>query len=132
MPRRILAASYSVDAAASQSQTTYQQKNRLPHVGAQVLADAAGKRRIVLYGFVATEFGKNDAAQRAVAYVQQGAPPGATAPEVENRIEIRPEIAKMKMSSAPPSQAGNESLDQVLEDINRYGVTMTPGEANPK
>jgi hypothetical protein len=89
-----------------------------------VLSDAAGERRIVLYGFVATEFGKNDAARKALAFVGR---PGETAPQVENRIEIRPEIAGMKALAAPAApNSGAETLDQVLDDIDRYGVTMAP------
>jgi hypothetical protein len=132
--RATLAQSYKVDAADSQSLTTYLRQHRLPLVGAQVLADGAGNRRIVLYGFVATDFGKNDAASKALAYVENGAPARTPAPEVDNRIEIRPEIARMKTHAAPASAAdtSNESLDQVLDDIDRYGVTMAPAEPHPK
>jgi hypothetical protein len=136
------AQSYKVDAADSQSLTTYLRQHRLPLVGAQVMGDAAGNRRIVLYGFVATEFGKNDAARKALGFIEQGAqagtpapqPAGAPAPQVENRIEIRPEIARMKMQGTPAAAAdsGNESLGQVLDDIDRYGVTMAPAERNPQ
>jgi hypothetical protein len=127
------AQSYKVDAAGSQSLTTYLRQHRLPLVGAQVLGNAAGNRRIVLYGFVATEFGKNDAAHKALAYIN-GAQAGASVPQVENRIEVRPEIARMKTHAAPAgtTDSGNESLDQVLDDIDRYGVTMAPGERNPQ
>jgi hypothetical protein len=126
--------SYMVDAAESQSLTTYLRQNRLPLVGAQVLADGAGNRRIVLYGFVATDFGKTDAARKALAYVGNGAQAGTPAPQVENRIEVRPEIARMK-TQGPPNAAtdsNNESLDRVLDDIDRYGVTMAPAGENSK
>src|SRR6516225_9058923 len=65
-----VAQSYKVDAADSHSLTAYLSQHRLPLVGAHVLADAAGNRRIVLYGFVATEFGKDDAARKALVFVQ--------------------------------------------------------------
>jgi hypothetical protein len=131
--RATLAQSYKVDGALSQSLTTYLRQHRLPLVGAQVLADGAGNRRIVLYGFVATDFGKNDAARQAVAYVGNAVQEGTTAPQVENRIEIRPEIAKMKMPAGPTAaDSANESLDQVLDDIDRYGVSMAPAQAKPK
>jgi hypothetical protein len=122
------AQSYKVDATDGQSLTTYLRQHRLPLVGAQVLGDVAGNRRIVLYGFVATEFGKNDAARKALAYVERGARAGTPAPQVENRIEIRPEIARMRTqaTTAAVVNSGNESLDQVLDDINHFGVTMMP------
>ncbi|MBV8453651.1 MAG: hypothetical protein JOZ29_15475 [Deltaproteobacteria bacterium] len=126
------AQSYKVDAGDSQSLTTYLRQHRLPLVGAQVLGDAAGNRRIVLYGFVATEFGKNDAAREALAYIESGMRAGRSAPQVENRIEIRPEIARMKpQPAAAAANSRNESLDQVLDDISRFGVTMAP-EPRPK
>jgi hypothetical protein len=122
------AQNYKVDAADSQSLTTYLRQHRLPLVGAQVLGDAAGNRRVVLYGFVATEFGKNDAARKALAYVESGARAGTPVPQVENRIEIRPEIARMRTqtTTAGAADSRNESLDQVLDDIDHYGVTMVP------
>ncbi len=127
------AQSYKVEPADSQSLTTYLRQHRLPLVGAQVLGDAAGSRRIVLYGFVATEFGKNDAARKALAYIEKGAQAGTPAPQVENRIEVRPEIARMKTQAAPAAAAdSNESLDQVLDDIDRYGITIAPAERNPQ
>ena len=128
------AQSYKVDAADSQSLTTYLRQHRLPLVGAQVLGDAAGNRRIVLYGFVATDFGKNDAATKALVYIQNSAQAGTPVPQVENRIEVRPEIARMKThaAAAGTTDSGNESLDQVLGDIDRYAVTMAPGERNPQ
>jgi len=96
-------------------------------VGAQVLSNSAGIQHIVLYGFVATEFGKSDAASKAIAYVGSEVPTGTPAPQLENRIEVRPEIARMKAPAAAGSATSiNESLDQVLDDIDRFGVAMAP------
>jgi hypothetical protein len=131
-----------VDTSASASLTTYLRQHRLPLVGAQVLRGGTGNARIVLYGFVATEFGKNDAARQAVDYVEHAIPAGATAPiaardatpQVENRIEVRPEIARMGAQgpAAGTADTSNESIDQLLDDIDRYGVTMAPVDANTK
>ena len=120
------AQNYKVDAADSQSLTTYLRQHRLPLVGAQVLNGSSGNRRIVLYGFTATEFGKNDAAAKALAYIESKTPSGMPAPQIENRIEVRTEIARMKSPSATTAASANESLDQVLNDIDRFGVTMAP------
>src|SRR5438067_30081 len=84
---------YQVDTNSSHALTAFLREHRLPLVGAQVLTDSAGERRIVLYGFVATDFGKNDAARKAVDYMNKGAQ--SAAPQVENRIEVRPDIARM-------------------------------------
>jgi hypothetical protein len=122
----VFAQTYLVDSASSQALTTYLREHRLPLAGAQVLSDAAGKRHIVLYGFVATDFGKNDAARKALSYLNAKDLP------VDNRIQVRPEIARMKPPGqpAPAVDPGAESLDQVLKDIDRYGVSIPPAERN--
>jgi hypothetical protein len=128
LARYALADSYKPEAKSSQDLTVYLRQHRLPLVGAQVLKDAAGDQRVVLYGFVATDFGKNDAARKARAYLK------SSDIEIDNRIEVRPEIARMRPQAAPAmaGAAGNESLDQVLNDIDRYGVSFPIAEQNPR
>jgi len=147
-PSVAIAQDFTVDSAASEALTNYLRQNRLPLVGAQIGTASSGARRLVLYGYVATQVGKSDAQTKAIA--QMGAPP----PEVVNRIVIQPEIAKMK-SGGHPGPAGaapdnsqtddvatyagagaggapsggafpGESIDQVLGDIQRYGTRSPP------
>jgi hypothetical protein len=147
-PTAALAHSFTVDSAASEALTNYLRQNRLPLVGAQIGKASAGARRLVLYGYVATQFGKSDAESKAIAYL------GSPSPEVVNRIVIQPEIAKMKTgrhttgsssgASSDNSQTGavgdyagasasgafaGESIDKVIEDIQRYGIKSPPDEA---
>src|SRR5882672_4366876 len=56
---------YTNDTAQSGTLTSYLQSHRLPLVGAQVLTNGGGNRQIILYGFVASDFGKQDAADKA-------------------------------------------------------------------
>src|SRR5215469_15568661 len=49
----------------SQALTEYLKQRKLPLVGAQVLRSADGRRTIVLYGFVGSDFGKADALKKA-------------------------------------------------------------------
>jgi hypothetical protein len=157
-PAAALAQDFTVDSAASDGLTNYLRQNRLPLVGAQIGKAPARARRLVLYGYVATQQGKSDAESKAVAYM--GAPP----PEVVDRIVVQPEIAKMKAggdagssgaSSGTPdnSQSGDvgdysasgsgaggvalrgafpgESIDQVIGDIQRYGIKSPPVDQAP-
>ena len=127
------AQTYHVDASSSQALTAYLREHRLPLVGAQVLTDAAAERRIVLYGFVATDFGKKDAARKALEFMNK---PSQAAPKVENRIEVRPDIARMnprtnqagEAGAGNSANAGSKSLDEILNDIDQYGVNVPPGE----
>ena len=48
--------------------TKYLHKNRLPMVGAQVSNTSAG-HQLMLYGFVATDFGKGDAVTKSKRYL---------------------------------------------------------------
>jgi hypothetical protein len=143
-PRTAIAQSFTVDTTASEALTNYLRQNRLPLVGAQIGAASTGARRLVLYGYVATEVGKSDAENKAIAHL------GGTRPEVVNRIVIQPEIAKMKSSghgessgeastggvndyaaSGVPSGAfAGQSLDHVIGDIQRYGIKSVPDDQN--
>jgi hypothetical protein len=134
LPAALWAQDYTVDRAASDDLTTYLRKNRLPLVGAQVLTSPDGQKRLVLYGFVASDFGKHDAETKALAHL------GGSGFTVENRIAVRPEIEHLKsshhnVSSSSPAQTetpnpGNLSFDHVMDDIQRYGVKDPPGEAD--
>jgi hypothetical protein len=78
---------YVVDQDASKALTTYLHKHRLPLVGAQVLEpDAGGRRRVMLYGYVASEFGRTDAERKARKFIKEDDV------GLINRIMIRPEL----------------------------------------
>ena len=147
-PAAAIAQEFTVDSTASEALTNYLRQNRLPLVGAQIGTAASGARRLVLYGYVATPVGRSDAESKALAYL------GAPAPAVVNRIVIQPEIGKMKSgrgqagsadashdnspggdigaytgagaSGAPAAAFPGESIDQVLGDIERFGVRNPP------
>ena len=142
---------FTLDNTASEALTNYLRQNRLPLVGAQIGKASTGARRLVLYGYVATQTGKSDAESKAIAYL------GAPRPDVVDRIVIQPEIANMKSGghagtsgsgggspdnspsgdvadyagtagSGPGGAFPAESIDQVLQDIQRYGVKGAPEE----
>jgi hypothetical protein len=130
---------YTVDQQLSQGLTTDLRSHLLPLVGAQVGKDAAGDRRVVLYGYVATQKGKSDAESRTLAYL------GSPAPQIVNHIVIQPEIATLHApaNNAASGQAlgsandysgysggatAGESFDQVYQQIQRYGVHAVPDE----
>jgi hypothetical protein len=142
-PAAAVAQDFTVDSPASDALTNYLRQNRLPLVGAQIGKASTGARRLVLYGYVATTLGKSDAESKATAYL------GSPRPEVVNRIVIQPEIAKMRSGgtaqSPDTSQTGaiadyssgtpgaafpGESIDQVLTDIQRYGVKSPPEDSS--
>jgi hypothetical protein len=136
---------FTVDNAASTSLTDYFKHNRLPLVGAQVGKDAAGDRRVVLYGYVATQQGQSDAELKATTFL------GAPAPQIVDRIVVQPEIGNMPNGGASgPGGSGDAavgsagdyagagavgtggvSFDQIIDAIGRYGVKSPPDDQNP-
>jgi hypothetical protein len=139
-----IAQNFTVDTAASDALTNYLRQNRLPLVGAQIGSSSTGERRLVLYGYVATQMGKDDAQAKAVAHL------GEPQPEIINRIVIQPELATMRSGGQGDTQAGDQdgsqgvansgsvndysnsgapigafpgqSFDKVADDIQRYGI----------
>jgi hypothetical protein len=142
-PRAAIAQNFTVDTTASEALTNYLRQNRLPLVGAQIGTAPSGARRLVLYGYVATDVGKSNAESKALANL------GSPKPEVVNRIVIKPEIAQMKSGGQAEPQADGslgsanayassgqgpsgafpgESFDKVIDDINRYGIRSPAGD----
>src|SRR5216684_5328608 len=95
---------YHADQGESQALTRYLKAHRLPLVGAQVLDGSGGKRAVVLYGFVGTDFGKSDATAKSQRFL------AGQSVLVDNRIKVRPELlASSGASRSSSSSAGNES-----------------------
>jgi len=93
-----------VDQAQSQALTDYLKTHHLPLVGAQVLAAAGGERQVILFGYVATDYGKGDAESKARRYINN------STVTVDNRIKIEPSLAKPAFPSEPQSaDAGDMS-----------------------
>jgi hypothetical protein len=92
-----------VDQTQSQALTDYLKAHHLPLVGAQVLAAADGERQVILFGYVATDYGKGDAESKARRYVNN------SAVTVDNRIKIEPSLAKSSGGSpeSQPPQTGD-------------------------
>jgi hypothetical protein len=106
------------DSSESRALTDYLKQRKLPLVGAQVLRSSDGRRKVVLYGFVGSDFGKTDAAQKARYFLRD------SSVEVDNRINVRPELLASNPSSSasanpayppaagsPSSEGGSSSAD---------------------
>lgn len=100
-----------VDPAQSKALTDYLHSNQLPLVGARVLASNGASRQVILYGFVATPFGKADAADRSRQFLND------TGAQVDNRIKVEPQLAG-KSSLASGAIAGNTTPDNA--DVQSY------------
>jgi hypothetical protein len=101
-----------VDSAQSTALTNYLHGRQLPLVGARVLASNGGPRQAILYGYVATPFGKADAVDKAREFLNDS---GA---QVDNRIKIEPDLAGP--TGNQDNATANNSLGPNNPDIQRY------------
>jgi hypothetical protein len=77
----------TIDSPQSQGLSDYLKHHSLPLVGAQVVTSPSGGKQVILFGFVASDFGKTDAEQKARHYLKD------SSLVVDNRIKISPELA---------------------------------------
>ncbi len=100
----------TIDSPQSQALSDYLKHHQLPLVGAQVVTSASGGRQVILFGFVASDFGKTDAEQKARHYLKD------QSVVVDNRIKISPELAGSKGGSAGSTVNGVPSANAMPSD----------------
>ena len=123
---------YVIDQGTSDALTRYLHMNELPMVTAQFPTSPGGSKQLILTGFVATQFGRNDAERIATAYLND--------PSVNmvDQILLDPHVEDMRgaaqgSAAAPGSQSPN-SPDQLwnktMQGIYRNGG-QTPSGSGP-
>jgi hypothetical protein len=115
---------YRADQGESQALTHYLKAHRLPLVGAQVLDGSGGKRAVVLYGFVGTDFGKSDAAAKSQRFL------AGQSVLVDNRIKVRPELLASGGASAPRSSSPSADAARGANNSSYPGADSYVQEQN--
>jgi len=95
----------SVDRSRSQALSEYLKSHHLPLVSAQVVSSSSGTPQVILFGYVATQYGKSDAEQKTRTYLKN---PSLL---VDNRIQISPELAADGSSGRNGNQSANSAND---------------------
>ena len=95
----------TVDRSRSEALSEYLKTHHLPLVSAQVVSSSTGTPQVILFGYVATEYGKSDAEQRARTYLKN---PSLL---VDNRIQISPELAGDGSNGGSGNGSGSSSKD---------------------
>jgi len=104
-----------IDSSQSTSLTDYLHSHQLPLVGARVLKNDSGPHQIILYGFVATSFGKADAADKARQFLNDNEA------QVDNRIKIEPSLASSGGAPTPStSGASPDNGSATSPDLQEY------------
>ena len=100
----------TIDSPQSQGLTDYLKRHQLPLVGAQVVTSTSGGRQVILFGFVASDFGKSDAEEKARHYLKD------QSVVVDNRIKISAALAGGASGGARSSVAGTPPANAMPSD----------------
>jgi hypothetical protein len=109
-----------VDNSQSTALTNYLHSHQLPLVGASVLASGGGARKAIVYGYVATPFGKADASDKVRQWLND------SNALVDNRIKIEPDLAGPAQSQSPMTA---DNLDLNNPDIQKYEAQQNREQA---
>ena len=90
----------TIDSPQSQGLTDYLKRHQLPLVGAQVVTSPSGGRQAILFGYVASDFGKSDAEEKTRHYLKD------QSVVVDNRIKISAALAGGASGGAGSAGAG--------------------------
>jgi hypothetical protein len=101
-----------VDNSQSTALTNYLHGSQLPLVGGRVLASNGGPRQAILYGYVATPFGKADAVDKTRQWLNDS---GA---QIDNRIKIEPDLAGPGANPDAGTAENSPALNN--PDLQRY------------
>ena len=126
------AQNYVIDQGTSDAITKYLHMNELPMVTAQFSTSPGGSKQLILTGFVATQFGRNDAERIATAYLND--------PSVNmvDQILLDPHVEDLRAAggfgSARQSPQSPNSPDQLwnktMQGIYKNGG-QTPSGSGP-
>lgn len=111
----------TIDSPQSQGLTDYLRHHSLPLVGAQVVTSTSGGKQVILYGFVASDFGKTDAEQKARHYLND---PTLV---VDNRIKVSSELAGSKGSSGSSTPYDSNDPYASSGSVQDYQNNLPPG-----
>ena len=124
------AQNYVIDQGTSDALTRYLHQSELPMVTAEFSTSPGGSKQLILTGFVATQFGRNDAERIATGYLND--------PSVNlvDEILLDPHVEDLR-GAAQGSVAGSQSpnspdqlWNKTMQGIYRNGG-QTPSGSGP-
>jgi len=125
------AQNYVIDQGTSDAITKYLHMNELPMVTAEFSTSPGGSKQLILTGFVATQFGRNDAERIATAYLND--------PSVNmvDQILLDPHVEDMRPPQGSAAAAGSQSPDspdqlwnKTMQGIYRNGGQVPSGSGS--
>jgi hypothetical protein len=120
------AQNYVIDQGTSDALTKYLHMSELPMVTAQFSTSPGGSKQLILTGFVATQFGRNDAERIANAYLND---PSVS---IVDQILLDPHVEDLRAppgSSAAASGTQSPSSPDKLWDKTMQGIYKNGGQS---
>ncbi len=108
-------------AAQARTITNYLKSHRLPLVGVNVVEED-GRRQAILYGFVATPFGRQDAEQKTRGFFRD------SKVEIVNRIIVEPQLLEAKAKVPSPAE---ETVPSAGPSPSQAYGNYSPAAENP-
>lgn len=124
------AQNYVIDQGTSDALTRYLHLNELPMVTAQFSTLPGGSKQLILTGFVATQFGRNDAERIAIGYLND------PSVNIVDQILLDPHVEDMRppagsAAAAPQSPNNPDQLwNKTMQGIYKNGG-QTPAGNGP-
>ena len=116
------AQNYVIDQGTSDAITKYLHMNELPMVTAEFSTSPGGSKQLILTGFVATQFGRNDAERIATAYLNDPSVNMVDQILLDPHVEdLRPPqgsgaAAASSQSPNSPDQLWNKTMQGILRN----------------
>jgi len=110
------AQNYVIDQGTSDALTKYLHMNELPMVTAQFSTSPGGSKQLMLTGFVATQFGRNDAERIANAYLND------PSVNIVDQILLDPHVEDLR--AAPGSAAAAAGAQSANSPDQLWNKTM--------
>ena len=119
------AQNYVIDQGTSDALTRYLHLNELPMVTAQFSTSPGGSKQLILTGFVATQFGRDDAERIATAYLND------LGVDMVDQILLDPHVEDMRTAqprSGPAQGSQSPNSPDQLWDKTMQGIYKSGGQ----
>jgi hypothetical protein len=126
------AQNYVIDQRTSDAITKYLHMSELPMVTAQFSASPGGSKQLILTGFVATQFGRDDAERIATGYLNDPSVRMVDQILLDPHVEdMRPPAGSGAAASGSPSANSPDQLwNKTMQGIYKNGG-QTPAGSGP-
>src|ERR1700722_15660254 len=116
------AQNYVIDQRTSDAITKYLRMSELPMVTAQFSTSPGGSKQLILTGFVATQFGRDDAERIATGYLNDPSVKMVDQILLDPQVEdMRPPAGSAAAASAQSPNSPDQLWNKTMQGISKNG-----------